>query len=236
MAQFTMTLKDALEVTGGTWEVGSEGFAIVTGGRIGLDHFPIFEESYRPRVRGLIFDRYMNQEIAHETVEDFAQRMRTVLNEIMPNYNKWYESERMQFDPFKTIDMRTISTGTAQQESESEGNSSSNGLTKGVSRARNNDFPQTELVDGKEYASSGSRADSETENEGDAMESGTSKVDSATDSDSKVTGYQGLPTDMLMRFRESFVNVDRALLNELHPLFIGIWGTSDSFTRNGFYL
>lgn len=236
MAAFTMTLKEALESTGGTWDIGPEGFAVVTGGRIGIDHFPIFDEAYRPRLRGLIFDRYMNREIAHETVEDFAQRMRTTLNEIMPVYNQWYESTKLEFDPFKTIDMRTLSVGTAQQESETEGNSSSNALTKGVSRARNNDFPQTELVDGKEYASSGSRADSETENTGDAMESGTSKVDSSSDSDVTVSGYQGLPSDMLMRLRESFVNVDRAILNDLHPLFIGIWNTSDSFTRNGYYL
>lgn len=65
--------------------------------------FPIFDESYRNVLETKILKHYYTREIGEETVGLWKLRMNTTLNEIMPYYNKLYESELLEFNPLYDV-------------------------------------------------------------------------------------------------------------------------------------
>ena len=87
-------------------------------GDIGLDDYPIFDPAYREDLNKKIFDRYHNREYDAETGDLFVFYMRRRMNEIMPLYNQLYESERIEYDPLSTVDIRTVTTGESASGSE----------------------------------------------------------------------------------------------------------------------
>ena len=66
--------------------------------------FPIFDEDYRPVLCKKILKHYYTREIGFETVGLWKLKLNTLMNEIMPYYNKLYDSERKEFDPFRDAD------------------------------------------------------------------------------------------------------------------------------------
>lgn len=69
--------------------------------------FPIFDESYRSVLETKILKHYYTREIGFETVGLWKMKLNTKLNEIMPYYNKLYESELLKFNPFYDVDLTT---------------------------------------------------------------------------------------------------------------------------------
>lgn len=69
--------------------------------------YPIFDENYRSVLETKILKHFYTREIGDETVGLWKLRLDTKLNEIMPYYNKLYESELISFDPLRTTDMQT---------------------------------------------------------------------------------------------------------------------------------
>ena len=66
--------------------------------------FPIFDEAYRLPLEKKILKHYYTREISEETVGLWKLRLDTRMNEIMPFYNKLYESELLEFNPFYDVD------------------------------------------------------------------------------------------------------------------------------------
>lgn len=67
-------------------------------------NYPIFSESYRPVLETKILKHFYFREIAFETFGQFKLYLDDKLNIIMPYYNKLYESEQFDFDPFLDTD------------------------------------------------------------------------------------------------------------------------------------
>lgn len=63
-----------------------------------------FDETYRQILCSKIIKHYYLREISAETVGIWLLWMNTKLEEIMPYYNKLYESALLEFDPFKDVD------------------------------------------------------------------------------------------------------------------------------------
>ena len=61
--------------------------------------FPIFDEEYRPVLCKKILKHYYTREICEETVGLWKLRLDARMNEIMPYFNKLYESESLTIDP-----------------------------------------------------------------------------------------------------------------------------------------
>lgn len=68
--------------------------------------FPIFDEAYRSVLETKILKHYYTREIGEETVGLWKLRLDTRLNEIMPYYNKLYESELLEFNPLYDVDLK----------------------------------------------------------------------------------------------------------------------------------
>ena len=67
--------------------------------------YPIFDESYRGVLENKILRHYYTREIGFETVGLWKHYLNMRLNEIMPYYNKMYNSELIEFDPLYDVDL-----------------------------------------------------------------------------------------------------------------------------------
>lgn len=220
MATFTLQLNEVLELTDD----------------IGLNDYPIFDEEYRKGLNKKIVDHFYTREIGVETIDMFRLFMRRKMNEIMPLYNQLYKSERMALDPLNTFNMRTITT--TDQSAESEGSTNSTGETDSTadakSRAVQSQTPQVMLKGNADYATAASDNTSETKTNSSATEAQSSQESSQATgtSDTMVTGWQGYQSDLLMRFRATFLNIDLMIIDELEPLFMNVYGNGDNYTQN----
>lgn len=238
MSAITIELRRAIELTGGTVEIvpmeyaGAEYGRIskLTGGQVGLEELPIFDTDYRDILTGKIVDKFYHREIGFETISMFSMKMRTKLNEIMPFYNQLYKSTLIEYEALSTINLKTESKSTNTGTEDTTGTTTATGKTNSGSRAVNSTTPQTMLAGSEDYASaasdSTSLAESESENESTAVSTSTGQAEG----DTLVSGYQGTPADLIMRFRDSLLNVDLMVLRDLEELFMQVFDTGDSYT------
>ena len=211
MAVFTMRLKDAL---GNPQDLDA---CYARAHLIGLADYPIYDESLRGPLNRKIIDRFLNREIGQETVEMFAHAMRRRMHEIMPTYNQLYASERLKIDPLLTMDIRTVTANESTSDSTADSGNKSSAVTY--------DMPQNRLKGDRDYASGAQDVGAESKAVTAAKEAG--KVDS------HVTGIQGSQAALLMAYRETFLNIDLAIIEELEAsnLFMLLWDNNDDATR-----
>lgn len=67
--------------------------------------YPIFDESYRSVLENKILRHFYLREICAETVGVWKHFLEMRMNEIMPYYNKMYESELIEFNPMYDVDL-----------------------------------------------------------------------------------------------------------------------------------
>lgn len=110
MSKYTTELRFICETYAGLEE--SEGYdkidEIVANSRAKVFDFsyPIFDEAYRPILETKIIEHFYTREICAETVGRWKLFLKAKMNEIMPYYNKLYESELLMADinPLRDID------------------------------------------------------------------------------------------------------------------------------------
>lgn len=66
--------------------------------------FPIFDDDYKSVLCRKILKHYYTREIGFETVGLWKLKLNMMMNEIMPYYNKLYESELLKFNPLYDAD------------------------------------------------------------------------------------------------------------------------------------
>ena len=207
-------------------------------GHVDLDDYPIFDESYRPKLNERIRKEYWLNEIGHETIDIFVWRMDLKMCSIMPRYNRMYLAELQNTDP---LDGGTSSSRTRQWgDSTSDGanNQSSSGTGRGSSKGRTvaSDTPQTRLAGNADYASSLSDATSENTNASDSRSDSTSKSKNHYDNNQSSESVQrGGRAQMIAAYRQSLVNVDDFIVMELKDLFLSVWDIDKPLTYNPIY-
>jgi len=213
MATFTLELKNVLDYQP----------SILTET---LQQYPIFDEAYRPHLNQQILDQFWNQEIGQESIDLFQLALKRKLNQIMPIYNQHYRISQIKFDPLQTVNVKNVSALTGN--TASSGDSSTDSTSDAKSRAVAQQMPQTMLSDNGDYATSAQDNISNTAAGGKSTESST--VEQKQDTTNATTGFQGNPAMMLLQYRQSLVNVDMMVLDELKELFMLIWANGDTFT------
>lgn len=71
-----------------------------------FSNYPIFDENHRAELEKKILKHYYTREIGFETVGLFKLYLNNRMAEIMPYYNKLYESETFEFNPFINTDFK----------------------------------------------------------------------------------------------------------------------------------
>jgi hypothetical protein len=240
-AVFTMRLKDVFIASGGNWD-SSTGISVLTGGDIGLSHYPLFTDllprtgvgaapDYRPFLNGKIFDHFMNREIGYESIGIWHLAIRRKMNEIMPFYNQYYLSTQIHIEPIRTTDLATANTMTDSQVESQTTNNTTSGSATAASRSVSSDTPQTMLQPNEDYASSASDSNGQNASNGSANQVGNSTTTDNASGTTTILGYQGAASDLLIRYRDSFINVDMMVINELEEMFMQIWDNGDAFTN-----
>lgn len=241
MSTFTTPLKKVIEYTGGTVEVvpmtykGIDMGAIskVSGGKVGFEQTPIFDPAYRDILNGKIVDHYWNREIGFETIDLFQMKMRSHLNNVMTLYNKLYLSEQIPYEALNTINLRTVTAAENQGTEGSVSTSDTTSTTDNNSRAVNSSTPQTMLAGNEDYASGAVDSTGKSESVGANTSTGDSVSTANAESDSLVSGYQGSASDLIMRYRDSLLNIDLMVIRDIDELFMQVFDNGDSYTHGG---
>lgn len=219
-----------------------------TAGKLGLDDYPIFDETYRAYLNERIIAHFAMREIGVETPKLFTFYVRRTMWEQMPYFNQRYESTRRNIDPLLTMsytaatdssnrsDMAGRSTATQSTTSDSASTSDSTAGT--TSKTVNSELPQTRVDDFSLYATSASESatdstshqssDTHSTSETNAVNSTESNTANSTGSiTTTTTGYTGSPADLLRAWRDSFINVDLEVIGSLESCFMQVWGSGD---------
>ena len=207
---------------------------------VGLDKYPIYDETYRKPLNDKIIDHFYFQEIGFETFEQFRFMMRRTMNEIMPYYNQLYKSLSLIKDPLINHDMsfeeetsegRTGSQGSTQNSSSKTTDTQTSDSTNVYSDTpmgmlTNVGTPSIGGLDGN-YATNATF--DHNDSNGTSSTNGTSATNSNSESNMAGTrqhrehGFTKSPSLLLKEYRQNMINVDMEIIGELESLFMGIW-------------
>lgn len=217
--------------------------------RLGLADYPIFDESHRTVLNNKIIRHYYMREIGLETVELFRWFMRAKMHEIMPYYNQLYNSELIKFDPLSTSDMKkewdiantddwdVDNTGTRGVNWTSKNDTKSDGTTSDREIFQDTpmsmlDNPGNNPVKNLQYATTVTYDDgTSTANEHQTGSGDNTRTDNLNESGDRDKtekgswheyGYDQPAADMLKKLRDTFLNIDMMIVNEVADLFMGI--------------
>lgn len=95
--------------------------------------YPIFSEDYRNVLEHHILQHFYTREIAFQTVGRWKLGLQQKLNDIMPYYNKLYESQELDVDPFNNIDVTETSESSGNTTSKNNTTRNGTSVTAGTS-------------------------------------------------------------------------------------------------------
>lgn len=195
--------------------------------------FPIFDEKYRPELCKKILRHYYTREICCETVGRWLLFLSDKMNNIMPYYNQLYQSELLKIQPLVSVD-RSVShqgSGSETKTTTRNGTNTTSSSTDGSTNTWSyySDTPQGGIagLDTNDYLTNATH-NVGSDNTTSRLNGTTSDNESGTGnrSDSyvdKILGYEGNQSEMLLKFRETFLNIDMLIINELKDLFFTIY-------------
>jgi len=204
-------------------------------GRIFNFDYTLFDPLYKPTLETKILRHYYTREIGFETVALWQLKLQTKLNEILPYYNQLYQSAQLRFEPFYDTDYRT--------DYESETNYKNDGAYAtdstvdttadfdGTDRSLYSDTPQGALngVETETYLTNAtkntSQSDSSNNTVTDLDSTKTETGKNEHEHNEHVYGKRGTLSysKMLQEYRDTFLNIDMMVINELNDLFFGLW-------------
>ena len=200
---------------------------------IGLDKYPIFNENYRPILNKKIIDHYYFREIGLETAELFKIFLNNKMNEIMVYYNQLYKSELLDFNPLENVDKTEDYSGVFDGYNQVDGFSQRVIIKDDENRNKSvfSDTPQGFLLNGdindNTWATSADQSKNEFDGKtnDDAETQTKDKTDNNTNYNKKIKGKSEGETysEMLNKFRATFLNIDMMIIKDLSNLFMNVY-------------
>lgn len=176
--------------------------------------FPIFDEEYRLTLETKILKHFYTREIGAETYGLWKLWLDRKLNEIMPYYNKLYKSELLEFNPLYTHNL----TRKVDDTTRLDGTTHSAGHDGNIHKY--SDTPQGAL-DNVENGTYLTNASQDTNHHDNTITQDDTNIKDYLET---VVGYEGKDaSEMLMKYRKTFLNIDMQIINELEPLFMQLW-------------
>ena len=206
-----------------------------------------FNEEYRKPLCVKILKHYYTREIGAETVGLWKLWMNRKLEEIMPYYNKLYESELIEFNPLDNTKysrtVKEILEGNNKENTTITSNNTSTDKSNLTINQTNNyteaysDTPQGSLsgVENMNYLTNATKketTDESTQNINNSSENETNTSQNATREEDKNRNLeetiQGKTSGesfakILNEYRETFLNIDMMIVEEFKDCFINLW-------------
>ena len=180
--------------------------------------YPIFDEAYRSVLQTKIIKHYYTREIGQESYGLWKLRLDAKMNEIMPYYNKLYESTLLEFNPLYTVNMTRDHNNKVESNRTLGNNSQSTTSNKNLY----SDTPQGSIsgLESNTYLTNATI----NNNNSTSSSSGDDQFDSTEDYLEHVFGYEGKTgSELLLTYRKTLLNVDMLVINELEDLFFQLW-------------
>lgn len=189
----------------------------------------LFDPNYAAVLYPKILKHYYFDEIAHETVAHFIFRLNTKLDEILPYYNQLYRSALIEFEPLGDTDY-TI-TGNREDNNTFDSTRTDNLVNSVTNRSKDlrSDTPQGTIenvdINNNLYITEAVINDGIVNNENRGTQKHADKIHNLNDYYEHVTGKRsGMSNaEALLKFRDTFINIDMMIINELRPLFMGVY-------------
>lgn len=194
---------------------------------LALSQYPIFDEGHRKALNDKIIGHYYMREIGFETVDLFLYHLKRRMIEIMPYYNQLYESELIKYDPLKSVDISSIDDSASNSSDSSKQVADTTGKSGSTSRSVDSSFPQTQLSTTGDYATAGNDASSRTETSSTNSTAGESSTNSTTKAAHRQSGRMATGQQLITELRQTFLNVDMMVVDDVGDLFMGVWDNSD---------
>lgn len=235
MSQYTIQLrwiieqaeKDAhgsytpFEYTDATWKA------------LGLDSYPIYDESYRDKLNSMICDHYYMREIGQEAPGLFRLVVRRTMNEIMPYYNELYRIAAQQYDPLNEIDVKrlTLWNDKADRSWDSQSDGTNESTTSGNSSNVYSDTPMSmisddggSLIKNGEYATNATFDNSTSTSSATTggHSNGTDGTTRGGDRTETESGHRKSIPELIQEWRRAILNVNREIVesSELAECFM----------------
>ena len=203
----------------------------------GLEYYPLFDESHREELNKKIYNRYKFREIGFETAAVFTHYFITLINEIMPYYNELYRTAARDYDFLSDADLTETENVATNSSSSGTSNSSSNDSTQTAANGKDtrarSDTPQgsfnfsavadnTYLTDA-EITETGNT--SATNSNGQTASTTSAQGAGQSARTKRITGKSPGRTyaDMVREYRETILNIDKMILDELNVCFMGVY-------------
>lgn len=149
--------------------------------------YPIFDNAYKNVLQRKILKHYYTREIGLETVGLWKHFLDMRMNEIMPYYNKLYESELLKFNPLYDVDLTKDHSGTGSETGSETAHKTDTSSTTSHNTANKTSNTEAENVKEIEYEEHGTSADTGTiqdagsKNATKTLNTTTTSTDSGTD-------------------------------------------------------
>lgn len=205
--------------------------------------FPIFDENYRKPLCMKILKHYYTREICCETFGLWKLWLNEKMELIMPYYNQLYEDALKEIDPFQNFNYTESGNDTKNSDTdvtEARTGEMTEGVTGQVAEAGNSwdkysDTPQGTLqnLDNSTYLTNArnitdtNNTSSNTNTTRSTNNTRNTKTDFDTTSQyiKHMVGMRGVVSvpRLIKEFRETFLNIDELIIEELVDLFFKLW-------------
>lgn len=195
--------------------------------------FPIFDEQYRAELCKKILRHYYMREICCETVGRWKLFLNDKMKNIMPYYNQLYNSELLKIQPLVSVDRSVTHEGTGNESKTTKRNGTNISQTNASGSTDTwsyySDTPQggIEGIANNEYLTNATH-NTGTDSTNSTLSGTTTDNEIGTGERSdryldRILGFEGNQSEMLLKFRETFLNIDTMVIDELKDLFFTIW-------------
>lgn len=199
---------------------------IESGGKVFDFTYPIFDEKYKTVLETKIIENYYFREIGLETIGQFKWFLKSKMNRIMPYYNQMYESNEAfkNYDPYKNKDFKVEDTRTINTDSKSNSSNTASDTTNTNNTEKFSDTPQA-MNQGKDYLTNMTKNDGSTSGSSKADGSATGEVTTTETYIQLQHGHDGMkyPAGILLELRQTFINIDQMIIDELNDLFMNVY-------------
>ena len=234
MSKYTTTIRNiCFKLTGLSELQGNTIQEIVTAAfpLIFESQIPFFNEEYRTTLFSKILRHFYMREIGYETYGIWKLQINNKLYEIMPYYNQLYSSAELEFEPLGNYNLSRTLTRTGTDDTTTNGinnetldNTLTQTTKQGFSRTpqgtlanvETNAYLSEATVD--TFTASADSSRDTTTNETKDREYNETVTETIKGKNSGVSN-----AEILQQYRQTFLNIDLQIINELEPLFMSIW-------------
>lgn len=220
---------------------------IKSGYDLGMDTYPMHQESYRLLLNDKIYKHYAYREIGFETPALFKHYLNMKMNEIMPYYNQLYDIqvEFLKQNVFQNVNRTETENGTIKDDGDGTADFADDRTITDAGTHSDHDTNQRiysdtpmsplnfENIQTGKYATDVTFEDNNNSGStGNKRTHGGTTTERTTDDNIRTvdlkkifTGNDGrlYPSEILAKVKAEILNIDMMIIDELNPLFMGIF-------------